>query len=265
MNRRTHLAAAVLGIGAALLVAACSGSGSGASPTTTRATTSTAAATTSTTSTSTTAAPTTTAAPKPCSSGDGTPPAGAVTKPIIDVDGDGKPDTGWVASSTDGTVTVGIETAAGGGDSMPFESASPVERSMLVVDADEQPPAEIILSDGRGATLYAWVDCTIAPVRNPQGQTYAFDLGDRIGTGSGIGCAATADGRRLVGLNRQATTGSTVPWSQTVIELDGTSARNGAKTTGTYTSPGDDAQIELLDQITCGAITMQADGITLQQ
>ena len=121
---------------------------------------------------------------------------------------------------------------------------------------------ELIFSDGRSAELHAFVDCAIVPVTNPQGRTYAFDLGNRIGTGTGIGCVDTPDGRRLAGLQRRTSSDtSVVHWKQTIVELDGTHARNGATTTGVYRSPADDAAIARLDAITCGDVTMADDGI----
>jgi hypothetical protein len=117
------------------------------------------------------------------------------------------------------------------------------------------------LSDGRGAQLYAFSNCAIKPVLNPQGQDYAFDLGDRIGTGSGIGCIPTAAGRRLVGLNITQQSDSMVHWKRTIIELDGLHAHNGATTTGSYRVPQDQAKIDLLDDITCGTLTIHTDGV----
>src|SRR5699024_4281997 len=117
--------------------------------------------------TTTTTAPTTTAAddgatsPEPgagtagCESGDPGIPDGASSREVVDVDGDGEPDTGWVQGA-DGTTLVGISTAAGGGSRIEYESASPIPRDVLVVDSDDTPPVEIIISDGRGASLYAF-------------------------------------------------------------------------------------------------------------
>ncbi|MCU1452480.1 MAG: uncharacterized protein JWN46_626 [Acidimicrobiales bacterium] len=199
-----------------------------------------------------------------CTTGSGTPPAGAHTKAIVDVDGDGKPDVAWMTPPDgNGVVRFGIHTAAGGGASIPFTSASPVERSALVVDADQHQPVEIILSDGRSASLHAFSGCAIKPVTNPQGQGYTFDLGDRIGTGSGIGCVQTSAGRRLVGLNiKPNSTPTVVNWTRTIIVLDGLTAHNGAVTSGTYHAPADQAQIALLGDISCGSQTIHTDGIS---
>lgn len=245
---------------AVLALAACGAEG-GSTATTTASTSTTVTTTTSTT--STTAGPTT--APSGnivtgCRGGGAIPPAGAETRTVVDVDGDGRADRGWI--STDdrtGKTTFGIDTAAGLQSTVDFDSASPVERAALVVNADETGPVEIILSDGRMADLYAYSGCQVRPVLNVQGKTYAFDLGFG-GVGTGVGCVDTPEGRRLVGLDGGPGT-ETVTWSSTVIELEGLRARNGTITRGTYHRPGDDAAIARLHEITCGDVTMQRDGI----
>jgi len=54
---------------------------------------------------------------------------------VVDIDGDGHPDTAWLASPGNGGRELGVVTAAGGGDKVAIDSASPVELSLLVVDA----------------------------------------------------------------------------------------------------------------------------------
>jgi len=212
--------------------------------------------------TTTAAEPSTTAAPTGC-----TGPAPEVSQPanegeVVDVDGDGRPDTAWLASPADGRRELGVRTAAGGGAKVDIDSASPVALTLLVADADETPPVELFVSDNRGVQLWAFDDCELQPVTNPEGQPYLFDLGLR-GYGTGVGCAdVDGDGRRdLVGLNITASDDTTVDWSRTIIERDGLQASNGATDSGTYTRPADDARIELLNGVSCGELTMDADGI----
>jgi hypothetical protein len=248
--RRVLLIVVLVGV---VLLSACSSddddnSSSTSSPSTTSSATSTAPTTT-----ATSAPPVTTTTA--CTTGDHTIPTGAVTRPTIDVDGDGQPDVAWIVTGN-GTTTFGIATSAGGGATVPFDSASPVMRSALVVDADGKPPAEILLDDGRSVQLYAFDACRIVPITNPQGQPYVFSLGfTEVGTG--VGCAD----RHLVGLDAKIN-GSTVDWSRTVIDLDGTHAENGAITTGTYQSPADDAAIATLHTVTCGDATIANSGVT---
>ena len=249
---------------AAAVLAGCSkSSDSSASDTTAKPSTTTSTPSTTGKGTSTTVAPATTSSkPGPCTTGATTPPAGAVTKTIIDVDGDGKPDTGWIADDN-GTVTVGINTAAGGGATAPFDSASPVQRSMLVIDAEEDGHAQVLLDDGRLVRLDAFVDCKIVPMTNPQGQDYTFGLGF-TDVGTGVACPESDAGRHLAGLNAPADhPAGSVPFTMTIVNLDGTKASNGTTTKGTYTSPADDSAIALLSEVTCGDQTIAADGVSL--
>jgi hypothetical protein len=206
----------------------------------------------------------TTAAPTACE-GEATVPANAPHQQVADVDGDGEPDTAYLDGEPGGTITFGIVTAAGGGSSVPFESASPVERRALTVNADERGPTEVLLSDGRSVQLLAFVGCRLRAVKDAKGEPYVFDRGFR-GTGTGVGCIdADGDGRRdLVGLELEGSEGDRVGWSRTVVQLDGARARNGRTDHGSYRRPGDDGRIDLLSQVTCGEQTL-ADGLSLRE
>ncbi|HRW43095.1 MAG TPA: hypothetical protein P5193_16195 [Microthrixaceae bacterium] len=275
MNRspRPLLPVLAVALALALAVAGCSSDGGseGAPPTSDRSSTTTVDGTDTTTtppptttSATATTAPPTTAPATGCTAGDAAPPPGSRTGRVPDVDGDGRADIGWVSAPDPqtGETTVGIQTAAGGGATFPFESASPVERTMLVVDADHHGPIEVLLDDGRSVQLVAFSDCTIAPIRNPQGQPYLFDLHRLRGNGTGVGCRGTGSDRRLVGLDHEpAAADGTVAWTSTDIDLDGLSASNGTAHHGTFHAPEDAAAIELLDGVACGDRTMQADGI----
>lgn len=249
--------AGLLIVALVLALAACGDDGGDDLSATDTSTTDTSTTDTSTTDTSASGAGT-------ACEGDGATPPGAIAGPVIDVDGDGRADEAWILEADDATVTVGITTAAGGVTSIPFESGSPVTRAVFVADADEQPPTELFLYDGRTAQLHAVVDCEIVPITNPEGETYTFSLGfGEVGTG--VGCVDTDEGRRLVGLDvtGRDDEASTVDWSRTIVELDGTTAANGATETGTFTFPDDDAAIELLHRVTCGDLTLDQDGVAL--
>lgn len=272
-NRRATLPLAAFAA-ISLLLASCSSGGSDTSATTVAPSTvanSTSAPSSSSTTgdggpSTTAASPAATTATQGtgCTTGSAQIPAGAAQRQVVDVDGDGRPDTSWI-HTVDATTTVGIATAAGGGSQIPYDSASPVSRSILVANADELGPVEIIISDGRGASLYAFVDCSIQPVRNVQGQTYQFDLENLRGHGTGIGCIQTSQGRRLAGLQAEDRTDTKVSWTSTVINLNGLKATNGIKRTGSYTLPAEKVKADLLDQITCGDLTMAANGVTEQE
>jgi hypothetical protein len=101
-------------------------------------------------------------------------------------------------------------------------------------------------------------------VRDAQGAPYVFSLGFS-GIGTGVGCVAIDGRKRLVGLDVTSDRGDTVEWSRTIVELQGATARNGATSSGTFTRPADDHAIDLLHQVTCGQLTMAADGLTAPQ
>ena len=249
---------------ALLLAVACSGSNHTAAPTSTTSATTTTMPTMTTTSTITSVPATT--APSPagagCRSPKGAVPAGVAARSVPDVDDDGRTDQAFFNGVTaDGSRRFVIVTAAGGRAEADLQSASPVAATALVVNADERGSVEILISDNRTVSLFAFVDCTITMVKNAQGAQYQFDLGFR-GTGTGVGCAASTSGRQLVGLNVTGDDGTTVHWKRTVITVSGTSARNGATTTGSFTRPRDDAAIALLSTVSCGDRTMAADGVS---
>ena len=190
-------------------------------------------------------------------------PADANSGEVADVDGDGRPDTLWLAPPAGGVAgrPMGIVTAAGGRVETRVESAAPIPLSVLVVDVDLTPPVELLVSDGRSVQLWAFADCALAQVTDPDGAPYNFDLGQRIGTGSGVGCAGPGDDRRLVGLNIIGDDGTTVRWERTTITRDGLIADEGETESGTFTRPDDDARIELLNGVACGDLTLADDGI----
>jgi hypothetical protein len=197
-----------------------------------------------------------------CSSSSGSQPAGAVTRPTIDVDGDGRPDTLWIAKgpSADGGVPFGITTAAGGTFSTTIRSASPVARSVLVADVTGKGELIALASDGRQVLLYGISNCSFVPEMNAQGQQYAFDLGF-TGFGTGVGCVdANGDGTTdLVGLKYEPETNGTGTIQRTIIELNGPQARNGATDTVPVTraSEADEAQT-----VSRGDVTPADDGVT---
>lgn len=198
-----------------------------------------------------------------CGAGPSSVPTGAVSREVIDVDGDGIPDVAWLEQDASGAVTAGVITSSGGGTERTWDSASPVTRSLLVVSVNDTTPPLFLADDGRAVQLWAFDDCVIKDVTNVQGAPYTFSLG-LTDIGTGVGCS-TVDGRQeLVGLDgKTSDNGTTVNWSSTVVTVSGTQARNGTVRTGTYTSPDDDPAIDLLHEVTCGNAGIDSAGITL--
>jgi len=182
---------------------------------------------------------------------------GTANAPTLDIDGDGKADTEWIATepAADGSVEFGVQTASGDAISADVQSASPIARSLLVADVTGTGELVALVSDGRQVLLYAISDCSIVPVQNAQGQQYAFDLGF-TGFGTGVGCAdVDGDGvRDLVGLQADGTS-----ITSTVVTLAGPKATNGTSRTSADATA---AQLAAAHQVTCGDLTLAADGVT---
>jgi hypothetical protein len=190
-------------------------------------------------------------------------PSGAVTKPTVDVDGDGRPDTAFIVgpAAGSGAVTFGVRTASGAVLSAPFDSASPVSRSVLFADVTGHGEVIALADDHRQVQLWAVSDCQLVREQNVQGQQYAFDLGF-TGYGTGVGCVdANADGTPdLVGLKYVPEQQGAGTVQRTIVVLSGQQARNGATDTVVVTR-ADMAQEA--QSVTCGDRTTAADGVTL--
>jgi len=185
---------------------------------------------------------------------------GTNSAPTLDVDGDGAVDTAWIATqpTADGSVQFGVQTASGGVLTGNIQSASPIARSVLVADVTGEGELVALASDGRQALLYALSDCEIVPVQNAQGEQYAFDLGF-TGYGTGVGCVdVDGDGTRdLVGLQVD---GDGTGVTSTVVTLDGPRATN--SDVSVSVADAGPAAVELARQVTCGDLSLDADGVT---
>jgi len=179
--------------------------------------------------------------------GPGGPPPRAASKDVSDTYG--QPATLWITNTT-----VGITTAQGYGEA-DILSPSPLQRSALLIDAQQDGNHQIIVDAGREAILYAVSGCTITPVVDRRGESLRFDIEDRRGNGDGVGCADLGDGRHLVGLlqlrdeqNRRLPT-----VRRTEIDLNGATATIGRSDTVPAMSR--------VGGISCGDLTMARDGV----
>jgi hypothetical protein len=262
--RRSRLLPPSLLAAAVVLLSGCGGSGGGggtaAGTSTTPRASSSAAAPSSSAAASTTAS--NWGAMAGCPSVGRALPAGSHSKQTVDVDGDGRPDTEWIADQPDssGGVAFGVRTASGAVFAATIRSASPVARSVMFADVTGHGEVIALASDGRQVLLYGVSACQIIPEKNLQGQQYAFDLGF-TGFGTGVGCVdADGDGTTdLVGLKLNSEANGPGTITRTIIELHGANARNGASDTVPVTraSMADEAR-----SITCGDLTMTANGVT---
>jgi hypothetical protein len=253
VHRSAMRVLAVVAITAGLGAAGCSDD-SGA---TGSATTFGDAATTTSASSTTTSAPTSASTTGVgCAKAEHAPvPAGVASRAFGDVDGDGQPDTLYVSvDQSSGARRFGVRTASGVRSEWAVGNASPVAPGILgTADANQDGQVEIFVNPGRVVDVLTYRDCTLQPYLNKQGEPYGFSVGfDDAGTG--MGCTdADGDGKRdLVGLEVGEREGDQVPWTRTIVTLQGDQARNGATSSGTFTSPKDDEAIALLSRITCG-------------
>lgn len=186
--------------------------------------------------------------------GPGGPPPGAAGKDVSAAYG--QPATLWITNTA-----VGIATAEGYGEAK-ILSASPLQRSALLIDAQQDGSHQIIVDAGREAILYAVSGCTITPVADRQGASFRFDLGHRRGNGDGVGCSDLGDGRRLVGLLqlRDEQDNPVMAVRRTEIDLNDATATIGRSDTVPVSSDHDPAWTTA-SGISCGELTMRKDGV----
>ncbi len=261
--------AALVLAGLTLLTACGTTTKTHAAPTTTSAAAPTTAAAPSTPSTAASAARTTPTSARAssntaCTKG-GPIPGKAASKPIPDVDGDGKADTGFIYAGSNGTSVIGVHTAAGGTFVADFSSASGAQgRTVTFAKISRTGPVVALTDDNRQSQLFVVKGCLLEPAKNPQGQPYQFDLRDFGGNGDGVTCGTVAGGARtLVGFHytRDAAGTKTGGETRTAILLGGltgtgtVTATNGkSQTVSTATTP---------DGISCGDITEARSAIAL--
>jgi hypothetical protein len=250
----------LLALAAALLLAGCSSSGGGGGNA--AGTSTSAAGSSSAAAGSSTGASASRTQQAGCPSVGRQIPAGAQSKQTIDVDGDGRPDTEWIATSADasGGTPFGIRTASGGVFSATIASASPVARSVMFADVTGHGEIIALASDGRQVLLYAVSQCQLIAEKNAQGHQYAFDLGF-TGFGTGVGCVdANGDGTTdLVGLKFVPEAQGEGTIQRTIVTLKGPNARNGA----TDSVPATNAtMVDEAHSVTCGDQSLTANGVS---
>lgn len=182
-----------------------------------------------------------------------TPPK-AASKDVSDVYG--QPATLWISETA-----VGLTTPQGY-SSAKIESASPLRRRAMLVDAEQDGNHQIIVDDGREAILYVVSGCRIYPAVEETGQGFRFDVGHRRALGDGIGCSDLGDGRRLVQLLqlRDDQDRPLLAMRRTKIDLNGAWATVGRSDTVTATSEQDPAWTTAAE-ISCGDLTLEHDGV----
>ncbi len=191
-----------------------------------------------------------------CTGTSGGVPAGAGSVTSVDLDGDGAPDTLWIAG-TDADRTVGVTTAAGATLTHPIDLAGPSAATAFALRPDPAGPGMVLVSDNRVADLLLVHDCALVDATDAQGAPWRFDQGF-AGQGTGVGCLdLDGDGvTDLVGLNLV----DDAHVRRTAIRVQGTVASAGTEDE-VVLGPGDDAARETARALTCGDRTAAADGV----
>ncbi|MFD6135805.1 hypothetical protein [Isoptericola sp. NPDC060257] len=204
--------------------------------------------------------PTTTGAAGCAETDDGTP-EGADTHEVVDVDGDGEPDTAWLTGGAERRF--GITTASGATFSAAIDSASPQRASAVVnVVAAGDSTAPIALVDtGREVLLFSAADCDLAATQNLAGAPYTFDKGF-TGQGTGVGCTAVDGALHLAGLNATSAEGSSFTVTRTFVDLDDAAlnASNGDEATVADDAGPDDPVVVTAQETSCGEAVVGEDG-----
>ncbi|PWD51565.1 hypothetical protein C8046_13860 [Serinibacter arcticus] len=191
------------------------------------------------------------------------PPPGAAVAEIVDVDGDGRPDSAWITAGADRAI--GVTTASGATFSAPISSASPIPASAVVgsVATTDAGDAPVVLVDlGREAQVFALTGCAVTQTVDDAGQPYVFDRGFG-GQGTGVGCSDVDGAPRLAGLLAEETSdGWTV--TRTLIDLsDGARlAGNGSVEVVATAAAADDPVVTTAQEVSCGDQVAGAGGLT---
>jgi len=189
-----------------------------------------------------------------------------VRRAVIDVDGDHRSDTVWLAGTAgSGTVQVGFTTASGATFTTGFTSGSPGPRGVLVARPLPGAPVVVLATDGRSTSLLTVVGCALRTVTDIHGTPYVFDVADLRGGGTGVGCVGPGNRVGLSGLDAVSTDGRRYTISRTFITVTGTVARNGATDTVHAVLPRDHVEIDGAHTLTCGTRTLTDDGVFLTQ
>lgn len=243
------------GAALALLTAACAGGATGSPAPTTSAS----APASSSAPAPATAPPGATPAVSPTSVPAPNPPAGvpagAGTATTVDLDGDGAPDTLWLAE-VGGQRELGVVTTSHGGSAVEFSSADPQAATASAAVLASGAPV-VFLDTGRSVHLYAYrvEGPGLVPVDGVTGGQYSFSLGF-TGYGTGLTCEQQADGLHLFGENATADAAGTwtVQRTEVVVSAERSRATNGAVTTLGTALAQDDPRVQAAHGATCGDV-----------
>ena len=204
--------------------------------------------------------PSTTGAAGCAATGAGTP-EGADTHEVVDVDGDGEPDTAWLTGGADRRF--GLTTASGATFSVAIGSASPQRASAVVnlVAAGDGTAPVALVDTGREVLLFSAADCDLAATQNLAGDAYTFDKGF-TGNGTGVGCTEVDGALHLAGLDATSADGGSFTVTRTLVDLDdgAMTASNGQESTVARDAGPDDPVVVTAQEASCGELVAGEDG-----
>ena len=207
--------------------------------------------------TQTSPTPTGTATAAGCPANSASIPAGAVTHPTIDVDGDGLADVEWISDTP--SLEFGVTTASGATYSYPLSTASPAGREGFIAQLNDHRIVSLV-DDNRAAYVHFFVNCAWVETKNFQGAQYVLDFNDFAGTGSGVGCSLGYV------VQYQATlSGGTYTVTKTPLNLntDGSKASAGTASTVVSGVAASDSRVKVAQEISCEAVTVANGGVSL--
>jgi hypothetical protein len=182
-------------------------------------------------------------------------PAGASSRKVGDLDGDGRADTEWISDTPD--LRFGVTTASGATVSYTLPTASPEPREGFVTRLNDHRIVSIV-DDYRAAYAHFFVNCGWVTPKDSHGVQYTFDMQDLTGHGTGVGCSKGY----LVGYQAtNASSGYTVKQTQVLLNTTGSVASNGPTSTVVTNAPASDARVKAAMTISCGSVTLTNGGV----
>ena len=152
---------------------------------------------------------------------------------------------------------------------LPREQGARPSKITGVADVNDDGRGEIFVA-GAGVSgsevagiviIIVFADCQFTLLTNAADEFAFSQVLDKSSTGgSGLGCVdADGDGRRGVVRLSYEQSGAEVRWRRTIVDIEGTVAKNGQVDEGVYLSPRDDDKIALLGDVTCGDNPLEAE------
>lgn len=182
-------------------------------------------------------------------------PAGAASRKVGDLDGDGKADTEWISDTP--TLRFGVTTASGATFSYALPTASPAPREGFVTRLNDHRVVSIV-DDNRAAYVHFVVNCAWVTPKDSHGAQYTFDMQDLTGHGTGVGCSKGF----VVGFQATNTsTGYTVKQTQLYLNTTGSVASNGPTSTVVTGASSSDPRVKAAMTISCGSVTVANGGV----